>query len=371
MSAISKWTIGLVLLAGAAYGQVPASNDTSDAGDNTGMGTGTLGGPSPVALTGCCNTGSGAFALSANTAGSNNTGSGVFALYSNTTGDANTAAGTSALFYNTTGFDNTASGVEALYSNTIGNYNEASGHVALYYNTSGSGNEASGHAALYLNTTGSYNVAVGYAAGYEQTTGSNNIYISHRGVAGESGVTRIATPDTQTKTYVAGISGTQVTGSAVYVTSTGQLGVLASSERYKTAIEPIGVNTKKLEQLRPVSFHLRADPEGAVQYGLIAEEVDKVYPELVIRDDKGKIQGVRYDELAPMLLNEMQGEHKETSEKIQMLTEENADQATEIRDLKRQHEEMQKQLAELNDLKQELHAAIRQLQSRDGLVAQR
>jgi hypothetical protein len=88
------------------------------------------------------------------------------------------------------------------------------------------------------------------------------------------------------------------------VTSSGQLGVLASSERYKTAITPMGENTKKLEQLRPVSFHLKTDPKGAVQYGLIAEEVDKVYPELVIRDDTGKIQGVRYDELAPMLLNE-------------------------------------------------------------------
>jgi hypothetical protein len=91
-----------------------------------------------------------------------------------------------------------------------------------------------------------------------------------------------------------------------YVTSSGQLGVLASSERYKTAIEPMGQDTKKLAQLRPVSFHLRADPNGVVQYGLIAEEVDKVYPELVIRDEKGKIQGVRYDELAPMLLNEVQ-----------------------------------------------------------------
>src|SRR5580700_626913 len=91
--------------------------------------------------------------------------------------------------------------------------------------------------------------------------------------------------------------------------SSGRLGVLASSERYKTSIKPIG-STAKLEQLRPVTFHLKNDPQGAVQYGLIAEEVDQVYPELVIRDDAGKIQGVRYDELAPMLLNEMQQQQR-------------------------------------------------------------
>ena len=95
-----------------------------------------------------------------------------------------------------------------------------------------------------------------------------------------------------------GIVNTQITGSAVYITASGQLGVLASSERYKTAVTPLGPNTEKLQQLRPVSFHLKSEPEGAVQYGLIAEEVDKIYPELVIRDEAGRIQGVRYDELA-------------------------------------------------------------------------
>ena len=97
-----------------------------------------------------------------------------------------------------------------------------------------------------------------------------------------------------------------MTGAAVYVTSSGQLGVRASSERYKTAIASMGARTGDLQKLRPVTFHLKTDPHGAVQYGLIAEEVDKVYPELVIRDAKGVIQGVRYDELAPMLLNEVQ-----------------------------------------------------------------
>jgi hypothetical protein len=141
------------------------------------------------------------------------------------------------------------------------------------------------------------------------------------------------------------------------VTSTGQLGVLASSERYKTSITAIGSNTEKLQRLRPVSFHLKSDPDGAVQYGLIAEEVDKVYPELVIRDARGRIQGVRYEELAPMLLNEMQHERKETSEKMQALFEKNAQQALEIRELKKTVVEMQ--------------AGLLKLQATDALVSQR
>jgi hypothetical protein len=299
-------------------------------------------------------------ALYSNASGTANTASGSDALYFNSTGYNNTASGIATLFANTTGANNTASGSYALEYNTTGNYNTASGNDALYANTSGSGNEASGHAALFSNTTGSYNVAVGYAAGYDQTTGSNNIYISHRGVAGESGVTRIGTPDTQTKAYVAGISGTQVTGSAVYVTSSGQLGVLASSERYKTAIEPMGEHTKKLEQLRPVSFHLKADPDGAVQYGLIAEEVDRVYPELVIRDDKGKIQGVRYDELAPMLLNELQNQQKLA-----------ATQAAKIAVQDRRASAQDAKIAQLQQQLTSIQAAMRKWQPKDQLVARR
>jgi hypothetical protein len=294
------------------------------------------------------NTATGTEALFNNVAGIDNTASGYQALYgtiSGGLGNYDTGTGGQALYSITTGSNDTADGYQALYSNSTGFNNNAAGAVALYSNTIGNYNEASGHAALFSNTTGSYNVAVGYAAGYNQTTGSNNIYISHRGVAGESGVTRIGTPDTQTETYIAGIENAKITGSAVYVTSSGQLGVLASSERYKTAITPIGKTTEKLQRLRPVSFHLKTDPKGVVQYGLIAEEVDKVYPELVIRDDAGQIQGVRYDELSPMLLNEMQK------------------QAAEMRELKTQ-------FAELNDLKQELHAAIRQL-SKGKLVARR
>jgi trimeric autotransporter adhesin len=159
-------------------------------------------------------------------------------------------------------------------------------------------------------TSGSNNIALGYAAGMD-VTGFNNVDIANSGTASESGVIRIGTSATHTKAYIAGISTSKITGAAVYVTSSGQLGVLASSERYKDRIETMGEKTDKLPLLRPVTFHLKSDPKGAVQYGLIAEEVVKIYPELVIRDDAGKIQGVRYDELAPMLLNEMQKQRNE------------------------------------------------------------
>jgi hypothetical protein len=169
------------------------------------------------------------------------------------------------------------------------------------------------------------------------------------GVAGEGGVIRIGTTATQKATYIAGIYSTSVSGNAVMVSSMGQLGVAVSSERFKTAIALMGSTSGKLQQLRPVTFHLKTDPKGALQYGLIAEEVAKVYPELVIRGEKGRIDGVRYDELAPMLLNEVQK------------------QAAEIRDLKQQQKavgEMQKQLADM-------HAALVKLQAKDELVAQR
>jgi len=143
-------------------------------------------------------------------------------------------------------------------------------------------------------------------AGYNLTTGSNNIDIGNLGVAADSGTIRIGTTSTQTKTFIAGIYGTSVTGSAVVVSSTGQLGVAVSSERFKTAIAPMASNSDKISQLRPVTFHLKTDPNGTLQYGLIAEEVAKVYPDLVIRDQTGRIDGVRYDELAPILVHEVQ-----------------------------------------------------------------
>jgi hypothetical protein len=324
-----------------------AANTTG--GNNTAIGFSALG----TSTTGDNNTATGFQALESDSTGFNNTAMGSDALRLNSNGNGNTAVGFQALLSNQIGNDNTASGLAALYSNALGNYNVASGHVALYSNTNGSGNEASGHAALFFNTTGSYNVAIGYAAGYNQTTGSNNIYISHRGVTAESGVTRIGTANTQTETYIAGIENAKITGAAVYVTSSGQLGVLASSERYKTDITPMGTTTENLQRLRPVSFHLKSDPKGAVQYGLIAEEVAKVYPELVIRDDKGRIDGVRYDELAPMLLNELRQQKQKLAAQNQRAASQDA------------------KISQLQEQLTEMHAALLKLESKDQLVARR
>jgi hypothetical protein len=307
--------------------------------------------------TGSYNTASGLNALGLNFTGSNNTANGFDALYGNdayTSGSYNSAAGAGALYSNTSADYNTASGYEALYSSNAAS-NTASGYEALYANTSGEANTAIGVHALAANTTGSLNIAEGYHAGYNLTTGSNNIDMGSPGTAGDNATIKIGVQGTQTATFIAGIYDHSLTGSEVVVTSTGELGVVASSERFKTAIAPMGSNSAKLGQLRPVTFRLKSDATGTRQYGLIAEEVAKVYPELVIRDEKGRIDGVRYDELAPMLLNEVQK------------------QAAEIRDLKEQQKQSVAQAEQLRDMQQqlsELHTALAKLQSKNELVAQ-
>ena len=308
--------------------------------------------------TGSNNTAAGYEALYSNTTGGINTAAGFGALYSNTTGAANVASGAFALSANTTGADNTASGVDALYANTTGNYNTASGYQALYGDTAGVQNTAVGANALYTNkdggfntavgtgalqksANGKYNVALGWQAGNALSAGSHNIDIGNQGEAADNNMIRIGTQGTQTKTFLAGVYNVPLSGSAVVVTSTGQLGVSsASSERFKTAIVPMGSHTAKLGDLRPVTFHLRSDPAGPVQYGLIAEEVARVYPELVIHGERGRIDGVRYDELAPMLLNVVQRQAAEIQELKRAAAHSHA-QDDEIRQLKRTQAEMQ------------------------------
>ena len=134
-------------------------------------------------------------------------------------------------------------------------------------------------------------------AGLYVRGGRYNIEIGNVGTATDGGTIRIGTSSHQSSAYIAGIANTTVAGSAVYITAAGQLGVLASSERYKTKIATMGSSSEKVKELRPVTFHLKSDPKAGRQYGLIAEEVAKVYPELVIRGDKGQIEGVRYEEL--------------------------------------------------------------------------
>jgi hypothetical protein len=194
-----------------------------------------------------------------------------------------------------------------MLSNTTGNDNTASGIFALSGNTMGGVNTAIGDFALDSNTTGSNNIAIGNGAGENLTTGSNNIEIGNSGNAPETNTIRIGVQGTQTATFIAGISGVGVaSGAAVVVNSFGQLGVVPSSARYKREVRNMGDDSDRLMKLRPVSFRYKADPTSTQQYGLIAEEVAKVYPELVVNGADGKPQTVAYHLLPAMLLNELQ-----------------------------------------------------------------
>jgi hypothetical protein len=242
-----------------------------------------------------------------------NTFLGDGALTGNTTGGGNTAIGLAALQFNTTGFYNTATGDEALFLNGIGTGNTANGTGALQLNQSGDNNTAIGFQALYGNTSGSSNIALGVDAGEKIVTGSNNIDIGNVGDLGESGAIRIGTMRAQTKTFIAGINGRTVpTGVPVIIDTTGHLGTTTSSARFKEAIEPMNKASEAILALHPVTFRYKKelDPVGVAQFGLVAEEVEKVNPDLVARDEQGKPYTVRYEAVSAMLLNEFLKEHK-------------------------------------------------------------
>jgi hypothetical protein len=263
------------------------------------------------------NTANGALALFANSSGTGNTATGAQALQSNTIGTFNTADGAGALFENTTGAFNTAIGISALATNTTGSFNTATGDRALSMNNVGNGNSAMGHNALQ-NNTGSGNTALGYNAGNALTTGSNNIDIGAdvTGAAGDANTIRIGNPNIAT-TIIRGISGTPiVAGGTVYVDSTGMLGTIVSSRRFKKQITPMEKSSEALYSLKPVTFRYKPDidPAGIQQFGLVAEEVEKVSRDLVVRDDKGKPYSVRYDQVNAMLLNEFLKEHRHVQE---------------------------------------------------------
>jgi hypothetical protein len=256
--------------------------------------------------TGTDNSAFGANALQQNNSGSGNTAVGLDALFFNSSGYNNTATGAAALEGNGGGIGNTATGVGALANNGKGRYNVAAGWNALYFNT-GNDNTAIGSFALQDNGAGANNIAIGVEAGFNLTTGSNNIEIGNQGNSGEADTIRIGVEGTQSATYIAGIFNATVTGGCqVVVANTGQLGCVTSSARYKRDVRDMADSSDKLMQLRPVSFLYKADETGARQYGLIAEEVEKVYPELVVHDADGKAETVAYHLLPPMLLNEVQ-----------------------------------------------------------------
>ena len=281
------------------------------------------------------NTATGAFALVFNTTGFGNTATGFDALENNTIGFLNTATGAEALFFNTTGNDNTANGTAALFANTIGFGNTATGFNALVLNTTGNDNTANGFNALVNNTIGGNNIALGVSAGLNLTTGDNNIDIGNEGVAGEANTIRIGTQGTQTATFIAGIQGAAVTGVAVKVNAAGQLGIPPSAARFKDDIKPMNEASEAILGLKPVTFRYKKeiDPERALQFGLVAEDVAKMNRDLVARDAKGELYTVRYDAVNAMLLNEFLKEHstvQELKKEVVALTATVKEQAAQI-----------------------------------------
>ena len=308
--------------------------------DNTAIGNNAL----VDNTTGDLNTAIGPSALHSNTTANANTAIGHLALQLNTTGSNNTGTGAEALNHNTIGSGNTAMGLLALVSNTIGNSNTATGDSALSANATGSNNAAYGTNALFDLLSGNNNIAFGSGAGDHLKRGNSNIFIGNEGVAVQSNTIRIGAVQTQTSTYIAGIANAMVTGSPVYIdTTSGQLGLLSSSERFKDGIEPMNNASEALFSLRPVTFRYKKniDPKGAPQFGLVAEEVQKVNPALVARDGEGKAFTVRYEAVNAMLLNEFLKEHRkneEQQEQINVLTAQLREQAAQIQKVSAQLE---------------------------------
>ena len=329
------------------------SNTTGN--DNTAAGFGTL----ESNTTGSNNTAVGFEALFSNTTGSNNTANGLSTLLSNTTGNNNTASGFEALVSNTTGINNTATGFNALLNNTIGRNNTADGLQALNNNTMGINNAGVGVNALFSNTTGNLNVALGVNAMLRNTTGSSNIALGVRRSRAASFMAnayvfpggRVDTADAEPGEALATrvcaarevleevgvrlpspaalplfsrwISGVAVTGSSVVINASGQLGVAASSERFKDEIKRMDKASDAVLALQPVTFRYKKniDPDGVRQFGLVAEEVAKVNPDLVARDAKGEVYTVRYEAVNAMLLNEFLKEHRKNEEQEKTIAE--------------------------------------------------
>jgi len=287
--------------------------------------------------TGNFNTGVGAGTLLSNSGGafqqgSQNTATGAGALLSNTTGPFNTANGAFALFSNAVGPDNTATGAQTLFNNTTGGFNTANGAFAMPSNATGNDNTAIGFLALANNTTGSGNIALGINAGFGVTTVDNVICIGHNG------------QNVGNSCYIGQIfNATSSGGIAVFINSDGKLGTNTSSRRFKEEIKVMDKTSEALFALKPVTFRYKKeiDPAGTSQFGLVAEEVEKVNPDLVVRDKEGKPYSVRYDQVNAMLLNEFLKAHRrmeEQDKRIEELTAQLKQQAAQIQKVSTQLE---------------------------------
>jgi len=257
----------------------------------------------------------------------------VLALYSNTHGSFNTASGDYALENNTTGGYNTANGYNALDSNTTGSYNTADGFTALAQNTTSDSNTAIGVQALFNDTTGSTNIALGFNAGSNVTTANNVICIGADG------------HNVDNACYIGQIFNATLSGGvAVYINSNGRLGTTTSSRRFKEEIKPMERASEAILALKPVTFRYKKgiDPEGIPQFGLVAEEVEKVSPDLVVRDKEGKPYSVRYDQVNAMLLNEFLKDHHKIQEQEATITRLRKEMKTVVARAKEQDSKIQK-----------------------------
>ncbi len=254
-----------------------------------------------------------------------NTAQGENVLFSLTTGSANTGVGANAMYYDTMGSNNVAMGVEALINNATGNTNTAIGNLTLNLNLAGNDNTAVGYGALVGNS-GNSNIGVGSNAGGNLTNGTGNIDIGNTGATGESNTIRIGTQGTQTGTYVAGVFQAPIgSGQVVRVNSQGKLGTIMSSARFKEAIKPMGQTSESILQLKPVTFRYKREIDSTKQpqFGLVAEQVEKVDRQLVEYDSQGKPYTVRYEAVNAMLLNEFLKEHHTVQDQAQKLAAEN------------------------------------------------
>ena len=312
-----------------------ALRSNTENGFNTAVGAGAL-----FANISAANTATGTGALLSTTVGGNNTANGVFALFSNTTGQSNTATGAGALLSNTTGTVNTATGFHALFSSTTGAGNTAIGESALVGNTTGGGNTAIGTGALQNSTTGAGNTALGMAAGSQVTTAANAICIGIPG-ANVSNSCFIG--------HIRNVTTTNNDAIPILIDSAGQLGTTSSSRRFKEEIKPMDKASEALLALKPVTFHFKSDNTNRPEFGLIAEEVAEVNPDLVVRDADGEIYTVRYDAVNAMLLNEFLKEHSKVEQQqttIRQLQTNAAKQEGTVSELKKEIELLTAQLKE-------------------------
>jgi Chaperone of endosialidase len=296
----------LILILIVCIGLLPQTQAVSPTPDGCYPGFTTAEGCNALSLlgSGAGNTGIGWYSLFLVGAGNFNTGVGAGTLVLNT-GDSNTAVGAAALLLNTSGTGNTAVGTDALVHNDTGSFNIAIGDDTLNNNVSGSGNIIVG----------------GFGAGFNIVAGSNNIYIgpgvSANGPFDESDTIRIrdsapAAGGATSQVFFAGIDGSTVgaVNAPVLINPNGQLGTGVSSARFKKDIDPMGRTSEAIFSLKPVTFHYKGDMTNTPQYGLIAEEVAKVNPALILTDKEGKPYSVRYEHINAMLLNEFLKEHR-------------------------------------------------------------